>query len=338
MIERVAPNMVRIFEKVFLPQRQYPTIKYPGRVIGPGGSTVKEVNNLTGCKLLVRGKGSFKIPHQEDSMKTVAGFEHLEEEMHVLIEASGSEAEANAKLQYAKQIILEIIPPEANPSEIVQKYTNWGRIPFMSPQYAGQMPPQQMGFQGGPQGYPMANPTQQMGFNPGGAPQFMGGPQTVPSYGMSPPGQPQFGPQQFGPQQFGPQQYGPQQFGPQQFGPQQYGPQQYGPQQYGGQPYLYAQSPVQQYAPVLPPQLAVTLPSLPPRSQSTVSKVPPLPPGVDPPKAQKVDVSQPKSTTSSQEEQNDEAKKNGLGMLTTCLSYWQRDRQTDTHRHTNTHK
>jgi hypothetical protein len=45
-------------------------------------------------------------------MKTVAGFEHLEEEMHVLIEASGSEAEANAKLQYAKQIILEIIPPE----------------------------------------------------------------------------------------------------------------------------------------------------------------------------------------------------------------------------------
>lgn len=64
MVERVAPNMVRIFEKLFLPQKQYPTIKYPGRIIGPGGSTVKEVNNLTGCKLLVRGKGSFKVPHQ----------------------------------------------------------------------------------------------------------------------------------------------------------------------------------------------------------------------------------------------------------------------------------
>ena len=47
-------------------------------------------------------------------MKTVAGFEHLEEEMHVLIEASGTENEANSKLQYAKQIVLEIIPPEVS--------------------------------------------------------------------------------------------------------------------------------------------------------------------------------------------------------------------------------
>ena len=45
-------------------------------------------------------------------MKTVPGFEHLDEEMHVLIEASGSESEANSKMQLAKQIVIEIIPPE----------------------------------------------------------------------------------------------------------------------------------------------------------------------------------------------------------------------------------
>lgn len=47
-------------------------------------------------------------------MKTVPGFEHLEEEMHVLIEASGTETDANGKMQFAKQILSEIIPPEVS--------------------------------------------------------------------------------------------------------------------------------------------------------------------------------------------------------------------------------
>ena len=33
---------------------------FVGRVIGPRGMTLREVESTTGCKLLVRGKGSMK--------------------------------------------------------------------------------------------------------------------------------------------------------------------------------------------------------------------------------------------------------------------------------------
>lgn len=87
-----------------------------------------------------------------------------------------------------------------------------------------------------------------MGYHQAGGPQFMGGPQNAPPYGAPYPYQGNV------------------------------------PQQYGSQPYGYSQPPAQQYVPTaaIPPQPAMTLPSLP--VDNSVARPPPPPPGVDPPR------------------------------------------------------
>lgn len=51
---------VKLSEKVYAPVKEYPKFNFVGRVIGPRGMTLREVESSTGCKLLVRGKGSMK--------------------------------------------------------------------------------------------------------------------------------------------------------------------------------------------------------------------------------------------------------------------------------------
>ena len=48
-------RLIQILCSVFVFQ-----FNFVGRVIGPRGMTLREVESTTGCKLLVRGKGSMK--------------------------------------------------------------------------------------------------------------------------------------------------------------------------------------------------------------------------------------------------------------------------------------
>ncbi|EDO28641.1 predicted protein, partial [Nematostella vectensis] len=51
---------VKLVEKVYAPVKEFPKFNFVGRVIGPRGMTLREIESTTGCKLLVRGKGSMK--------------------------------------------------------------------------------------------------------------------------------------------------------------------------------------------------------------------------------------------------------------------------------------
>ena len=52
--------MVKVSDKVMIPQEQHPDINFVGLLIGPRGNTLKSMEKDTGAKIIIRGKGSVK--------------------------------------------------------------------------------------------------------------------------------------------------------------------------------------------------------------------------------------------------------------------------------------
>lgn len=82
-------------KKVYIPVDKYPDINFMGLLIGPRGSNQKRMEDESGAKILIRGKGS---------SKDATGDPDEEEELHVLI--TGDSDEAIAKAQSAVENIL----------------------------------------------------------------------------------------------------------------------------------------------------------------------------------------------------------------------------------------
>lgn len=54
------PPVVRVHDKVMIPQDLHPDINFVGLLIGPRGNTLKAMERDTGAKIIIRGKGSVK--------------------------------------------------------------------------------------------------------------------------------------------------------------------------------------------------------------------------------------------------------------------------------------
>ncbi|GFY45815.1 splicing factor 1 [Trichonephila inaurata madagascariensis] len=54
------PPLVKVCEKVMIPQEEHPDINFVGLLIGPRGNTLKSMEKETGAKIIIRGKGSVK--------------------------------------------------------------------------------------------------------------------------------------------------------------------------------------------------------------------------------------------------------------------------------------
>merc|ERR1719266_2711602 len=54
------PPMIKVNDKVMIPQEEHPEINFVGLLIGPRGNTLKSMESETGAKIIIRGKGSVK--------------------------------------------------------------------------------------------------------------------------------------------------------------------------------------------------------------------------------------------------------------------------------------
>ncbi|XP_041032686.1 protein quaking isoform X6 [Carcharodon carcharias] len=64
--------IVQLQEKLYVPVKEYPDFNFVGRILGPRGLTAKQLEAETGCKIMVRGKGSMrdkKKAEGEDNLK-----------------------------------------------------------------------------------------------------------------------------------------------------------------------------------------------------------------------------------------------------------------------------
>ncbi|KAK5971846.1 KH domain-containing protein [Trichostrongylus colubriformis] len=86
---------------------------YIGRLIGPNGITIRELQLETRCHIAVRGRGSIKDSKLFRKMRHKPGFGHLREDTHVLVEAKGtSRVECRTLIEKAKKRIADMFTPE----------------------------------------------------------------------------------------------------------------------------------------------------------------------------------------------------------------------------------
>lgn len=79
-------------EKIYIPVKDYPEINFLGLLIGPKGATQKQMQDSTGAKILIRGRGASK-----DGGPSNTGHPDDNDELHVFIEGSEESVEKAAK-------------------------------------------------------------------------------------------------------------------------------------------------------------------------------------------------------------------------------------------------
>ncbi|ERN04244.1 KH domain-containing protein At3g08620 isoform X1 [Amborella trichopoda] len=94
-----------------LPLDNYPNFNFVGRLLGPRGNSLKRVEASTGCRVYIRGKGSIKDSEKEEKLKGRPGYEHLNEPLHILIEAELPVDIIDSRLRQAREIIEELLKP-----------------------------------------------------------------------------------------------------------------------------------------------------------------------------------------------------------------------------------
>ncbi|KAJ6878391.1 KH domain-containing protein [Populus alba x Populus x berolinensis] len=104
-------HIVKKILRLDIPVDSYPNFNFVGRLLGPRGNSLKRVEASMGCRVYIRGKGSIKDPEKEESLRGRPGYEHLSEQLHILIEAELHANIIDARLRQAQEIIEELLKP-----------------------------------------------------------------------------------------------------------------------------------------------------------------------------------------------------------------------------------
>lgn len=107
------PPVARMSDKVFIPADRNPAVNFIGLLIGPRGNTLKRLEKETGCKIIIRGKGSVK----EGKVGRIPGqlMPGEDEPLHALI-TGPTEKEVKKGVEVVRDIIKEGVecPDAAN--------------------------------------------------------------------------------------------------------------------------------------------------------------------------------------------------------------------------------
>ncbi|VDI38909.1 KH domain-containing RNA-binding protein qki.L-like isoform X1 [Mytilus edulis] len=108
-------------EKLYVPTKDHPEFNFVGRILGPRGMTAKELEQYTGCKIMVRGKGSMRDKKKEDQNKGKPNWEHLNDELHVLLTVEDTANRAEAKLKKAVEEVKKLLVPAPDGEDDLKK-------------------------------------------------------------------------------------------------------------------------------------------------------------------------------------------------------------------------
>uniref|UniRef100_A0A8D9EDI3 Protein held out wings n=1 Tax=Cacopsylla melanoneura TaxID=428564 RepID=A0A8D9EDI3_9HEMI len=114
-------EVTTLTEKVFVPVKDHPDFNFVGRILGPRGMTAKQLEIETGCKIMVRGKGSMRDKKKEEANRGKPNWEHLSEELHVLISVEDTENRAELKLARAVEEVQKLLVPQAEGEDELKK-------------------------------------------------------------------------------------------------------------------------------------------------------------------------------------------------------------------------
>ncbi|XP_050236355.1 KH domain-containing protein At5g56140 [Mercurialis annua] len=108
--------------RVDIPIEKYPNYNFVGRLLGPRGHSLKRVEATTECHVLIRGRGSIKDPVREEMMRGKPGYEHLNEPLHILVEAELPVEIVDARIAQARGILEDLLMPVDESQDYYKKH------------------------------------------------------------------------------------------------------------------------------------------------------------------------------------------------------------------------
>ncbi|XP_076017768.1 KH domain-containing, RNA-binding, signal transduction-associated protein 1-like isoform X2 [Genypterus blacodes] len=116
----------KLKERVLIPTKLYPRVNFVGKILGPQGNTIKRLQEETGAKISVLGKGSMRDKNKEEELRKggEAKYAHLSMELHVFIEVTAPIPEAYLRMAHAMEEVKKFLTPE--PGEV---------DPYMDPHF-----------------------------------------------------------------------------------------------------------------------------------------------------------------------------------------------------------
>ncbi|XP_042437366.1 KH domain-containing protein At1g09660/At1g09670-like [Zingiber officinale] len=94
-----------------VPVDKYPNYNFVGRLLGPRGNSLKRVEASTQCRVYIRGQGSVKDSIKEDNLRDRPGYEHLNEPLHIIVEAEFPDDIVDARLNQAVSTLEDLLKP-----------------------------------------------------------------------------------------------------------------------------------------------------------------------------------------------------------------------------------
>lgn len=197
----------KISAKVRIPVREHPRYNFVGKLLGPKGQTLKALQEQTGCKMAIMGRGSMREKDKEEELRKEGGkYAHLNEDLHVLVDCFTEATDGYHRLAAGLAEIRKFLIPELAEGDMYgggdmgmgEMGMNGGGAPRGRGSFRGGPPPERGargGFRGrgagGPPGGPGGVPPPSgRGAPPsgrGGAPPQRGAPRGAPAGRGAPP-------------------------------------------------------------------------------------------------------------------------------------------------------
>ena len=135
---------MKLKERVLIPVKQYPKFNFVGKILGPQGNTIKRLQEDTGAKISVLGKGSMRDKGKEEDLRKGGDpkYTHLNMDLHVFIEVFGPPCEAYTRMSHAMEEVKKFLIPDMM-DDICQDQ-------FLELSYLNGAPPESTRGRGGP--------------------------------------------------------------------------------------------------------------------------------------------------------------------------------------------
>ncbi|XP_017078857.1 KH domain-containing, RNA-binding, signal transduction-associated protein 2 isoform X2 [Drosophila eugracilis] len=107
---------IRVAQKVLFPIKEYPKFNFVGKILGPKGNTLRQLQEETMCKMVVMGRNSMRDHGKEEELRSSGNpkYAHLGRDLHVEISTVAPPAEAYHRISYALGEIRKFMIPDAN--------------------------------------------------------------------------------------------------------------------------------------------------------------------------------------------------------------------------------
>ncbi|XP_031732748.1 KH domain-containing, RNA-binding, signal transduction-associated protein 2 isoform X1 [Anarrhichthys ocellatus] len=115
-LDIISNKNIKLSERVLIPIQQYPKFNFVGKLLGPRGNSMKRLQEETGVKMSILGKGSMRDKGKEEELRKSgeAKYVHLSNDLHVLIEVFAPPGEAYSRMSHALEEIKKFLVPDYN--------------------------------------------------------------------------------------------------------------------------------------------------------------------------------------------------------------------------------